>query len=111
MVRVEPGSRRCEPGDRASLVVRLLGRQITLELTLERYEEPRLVEYRSVQRDLPDARHARTFSEAPGGFDYGLVIEYEPRPGLRGIFDRTVVRRAIASAARQTIRNLEAALS
>jgi hypothetical protein len=37
------------------------------------------------------------------------VVEIEPRPGLRGLFDRLFVRRAVKRAARQTIANLETA--
>jgi hypothetical protein len=79
-------------------------------MTLERFEPPRLVEYRSVQSGLPDARHERVFAEAGNDFDYRLVIEYEPRPGLRGLVDRTLVRRALTRAMRQTIANLKATL-
>ena len=110
LVRIEPGGRWQEPGDRTALVLRLLGRQVRLEMTLTRYEPPHFVGYRTVQAGLPDARHERIFSEADGGFDYRLAIEYEPRPGLHGLFDRVLVRRALARALRKTIQNLETAL-
>jgi uncharacterized protein YndB with AHSA1/START domain len=109
LVRVAPESRWATPGDRASVVVRLLGRPVELEMTLLRIEPYRLIEYRSVQRGLPNARHERHFVEANGAFSYRIVIEIEPRPGLRGLFDRLLVRRAVQRAARQTIANLDAA--
>lgn len=107
LVRVEPGSRWAAPGDRAALVIRLLGRDVELALTLSQLEPNRLVTYTSVQHGLPDAHHERHFDAAADGFDYRLVVEYEPRPGVRGLFDRLIVRRAVAGAMRRTIENLE----
>jgi uncharacterized protein YndB with AHSA1/START domain len=111
LVRIEPDSRWREPGDRARLVLRLLGRPIELEMTLRQFVPYRLVEYTSVQRGLPDARHERHFEEADGGLGYRIVVSYEPRAGWRGILDRLVVRRAIERAVRQTIANLERCFS
>jgi hypothetical protein len=107
LVRVEPGSRWAAPGDRATIVIRLLGREVELALTLSELEPNRLVTYTSVQHGLPDARHERHFAAAGDGFDYRLVVEYEPRSGLRGPFDRLIVRRAVAGAMRRTVKNLE----
>jgi Polyketide cyclase / dehydrase and lipid transport len=106
-IRVEPGSRWAAPGDTATLVIRLLGREVELALTLSQLEPNRLVTYTSVQQGLPDARHERHFAAAADGFDYRLVVDYEPRPGLRGLFDRLIVRRAVAGAMRRTVENLE----
>lgn len=110
LVRVAPESRWRVPGDRAGLVLRLLGRPVELEMTLDRLEPYRLVEYTSLQRGLPDARHERHFAEANGGFDYRLVVEFEQRPGWRGLFDRVLVRRATERAVRETLANLETVL-
>jgi len=107
LVRIESGSRWQAPGDTATLVIRLLGREVELALTLSQLEPNRLVTYTSVQHGLPDARHERHFDAAADGFDYRLVVEYEPRPGLRGLFDRLIVRRAVAGAMRRTVENLE----
>jgi hypothetical protein len=107
LVRVEPGSRWAAPGDRATIVIRLLGREVELALTLAQLEPNRLVSYTSVQQGLPDARHERHFAAAADGFDYRLVVEYEPRGGLKGLYDRTIVRRAIAGAMRRTVENLQ----
>ena len=107
LVRVEPGSRWAAPGDTATLVIRLLGREVKLTLTLTLLEPNRLVRYTSVQQGLPDARHERHFAAAGDGFDYRLVVEYEPRPSLRGHFDRLILRRAVAGALRRTVENLE----
>lgn len=107
LVRIEPDSRWRDPGDQARLVLRLLGRPVELAMTLRQFVPYRLVEYRSVQRGLPDAHHERHFEEADGGLDYRIVVSYEPRPGWRGVLDRVVVRRAIERAMRQTIANLD----
>lgn len=107
LVRVEPGSRWAATGDTARLVIRLLGREVELTLTLAQLEPNRLVTYTSVQQGLPDARHERHFAAAGDGFEYRLVVEYEPRGGLRALFDKTIVRRAIGGAMRRTVENLE----
>jgi hypothetical protein len=110
IVRVEPGSRWAAAGDEARIVVELLGRQVELRMVLRRFEPSRLVAYDSAQDGLPDARHERHFEQAGGGFRYRLVVEYEPRPGLRGVYDRLLVRRGVERALRSTIANLERAL-
>jgi uncharacterized protein YndB with AHSA1/START domain len=110
LVRIEPGSRWSEPGDVTRIVVRLLGREVPLEMTLRRFEPPRLVEYTTTQPGLPDARHERHFDDVGGELQYRIAVEYEPRRGVRGIYDRKLVRRAIARALRQTLANLDEAL-
>jgi Polyketide cyclase / dehydrase and lipid transport len=111
LVRIEPDSRWHEPGDQARLMLRLLGRPVELEMTLRQFVPYRLVEYTSVQRGLPDARHERHFQGVDGRLGYRIVVSYEPRAGWRGILDRVVVRRAIERAMRQTIANLERSFS
>jgi hypothetical protein len=92
-------------------VTRLLGREVELHMTLRRFEPNRLVEYESRQRGLPDARHERHFGTADGGFRYRLVVEYEPRSGLRGLYDRMLVRRGIERVLDETIANLASILT
>jgi hypothetical protein len=95
------------PGDNLTVVIKLLGREVPLELTLEELQQDSVVRYTSRQRGLPDARHERRFTATPAGFDYTLSVSFDPRGGPRGIVDRIVVKRAIASALRTTIANLE----
>ena len=110
IVRVEPGSTWAAPGDQARIVVELLGRQVELRMTLRRFDPNRLVEYDSAQNGLPDARHERHFEPDGSGFRYRLAVEYEPRAGLKGLYDRFLVRRGVERALRRTIANLEQAL-
>jgi hypothetical protein len=110
LVRVEPSSRWSAPGDEARVVTNLLGREVELHMRLRVFDANRFVEYESRQRGLPDAHHERHFIATDDGFRYRLVVEYEPRSGLRGLYDRLLVRRAVERALRQTIANLEAAL-
>lgn len=110
-VRIEPGSHWSVPGDEARIVVRLLGRKVELRMTLGRFEENRLVEYESTQSGAPDVHHERHFVPADGGFLYRIVVEYEPRPGLRGFYDRLLLRRGVERALGQTVANLDAAFS
>jgi uncharacterized protein YndB with AHSA1/START domain len=105
LVRIEPGSRWSGPGDVTRIVVRLLGREVPLEMTLRRLDPPRLVEYTSTQPGMPDARHERHFEDAGGGLLYRIAVELEPC----GLYDRTVVRLGIARALRKTLANLETA--
>jgi hypothetical protein len=56
---------------------------------------------------LPDARHERRFEPTTAGFRYGLVVEYAPRAGPRGVYDRVLVRGGIERALRSTVENLE----
>ncbi len=107
LISLAPESRWSQPGDTAKLTLKLIGRPTELVMTLVRIEPYRLVEYTSVQRGLPAARHERHFAEDGEGFRYRIEVELEPRGGLRGPFDRLVVPRAVERAARQTIDNLE----
>jgi uncharacterized protein YndB with AHSA1/START domain len=106
-VRLDPESRWREPGDRARLTLRMLGREVELEMTLSRVEPRRAVEYTSEQRGLPAARHWRHFDEAGGSLAYRIVIEYSPRTGWRGLLGRTAVCQATTRTARTTMANLE----
>ena len=83
--------------------MRLLGREVPLEMTLRRFEPPRLVEYTTTQPGVPDARHERHFEDAGGELHYRIAVEFEPR----GLYDRILVRRGIARALNKTIANLD----
>ena len=76
-------------------------------MTLTDHQPNRVVRYRSSQAGLPDARHERHFVADRDGFIYRLVVEYEPRRGLAGMLDRTVVRRSVSRAADLTLAALE----
>jgi uncharacterized protein YndB with AHSA1/START domain len=106
-VRLEPGSRWNASGDEARLVIRLLGRERELTLTLTTFEPNRLVAYTSTQPGLPDAYHERHFEPEGDGFLYRLVVEYEPRASLARIFDATLLPRAIRRTFTRTFTALE----
>jgi hypothetical protein len=107
LISLRPESRWSQPGDTAWLTLKLAGRPTELEMTLTRIEPYRLVEYFSVQRGLPAAAHERHFAEDQDGFGYRIVVDLEGRGGLWSLFDRLVVRRAVARTAELTLRNLE----
>jgi hypothetical protein len=109
-VSVDPSTRWQRPGDRARVVLRLAGRRVGLDMTLVRIDPYGSVEYTSEQAGLPAARHERHFEARDGELAYRIVVEYEPRPGWRGLADRTVIRRATQRAVRETLANLERAL-
>lgn len=106
-VSLEPGSQWGASGDEARLVVRLLGRERELTLTLTTFEPNRLVAYTSTQRGLPDAYHERRFEPDSDGFLYRVVVEYEPRTQLAWIFDATLLPLAICRALERTFAALE----
>jgi polyketide cyclase/dehydrase/lipid transport protein len=110
-VRIEPDSRWSTPGDEASIVIRLLGREVELHMRLTRFDLNRVVEYDSTQGGAPDAHHERHFSPDGEGFLYRIVVEYEPRVGVRGLYDRTLLRHGVDRAVRHTVASLEAKLS
>jgi uncharacterized protein YndB with AHSA1/START domain len=102
-VRLEDGSRWGAVGDTARLITRLLGRERELTMTIRSFEPNRLVTYTSSQPGLPDVSHERHFEPDGDGFVYRLVVEYEPRKGLPGLWDRVVLARGIRRALRDTI--------
>jgi Polyketide cyclase / dehydrase and lipid transport len=106
-VRLEEGSSWGAVGDTARLVTRLLGRERLLTMTVTAFEPNRLVTYTSMQPGLPDAAHERRFEPDGPGFVYRLVVEYEPRSGLAGLFDRLLLARAIRRAFHRTFTALE----
>ena len=103
LLRSRWGSRR----DTARLVPRLLGRDRELAMTIEKFEPSRLVTYTSTQPGLSDAYHERHFEREGDGFVYRLVVEYEPRSGIAGVFDRVLLRRGIRRAFERTFHALE----
>jgi hypothetical protein len=76
-------------------------------MTIDEFEPNRLVTYTSTQPGLPDAHHERHFEADDGGFVYRLVVEYEPRRGISGVFDRALLRRGIRRAFEQTFAALD----
>jgi hypothetical protein len=95
-----------ERGDTARLQMRLAGRVRDLHMTLDERSRPALVRYHSTQQGVPDAVHERHFEPTAEGFNYRLVVTFEPRAGLAGLFDRTLVRFAAGRALRRTLDNL-----
>ncbi len=110
-VRLEDGSNWGAPGDTARLVTRLMGRERELTMTITVFEPNRLVTYASTQPGLPDARHERHFEPDGEGFVYRLVVEYEPRSGVAGVFDRFLLVRGIRRAFQSTFEALDRVLA
>jgi hypothetical protein len=106
-VRLEDGSRWGASGDTARLVTRLFGRERELTMTIRAFGPNRLVTYTSTQPGLPDAYHERHFEPDGDGFLYRLVVEYEPRGGIAGLFDSMLLARGIRRAFERTFVALE----
>ena len=105
-VAVDPATRWQQPGDRARVVLRMLGRRVALDMTLARIEPYRLVEYTSEQKGLP---RSATPATSTGGRRVGLPDRRRVRPAAR-MAERgrpAVVRRATERAVRETIANLD----
>jgi Polyketide cyclase / dehydrase and lipid transport len=95
------------PGDEVTVVIRLLGREVEVHMILNQFQKDTRVTYISRQQGLPDASHERHFKAVPDGFEFRPVVTFEPRSGLAGLFDRLLLKRAVAGALRKTIGNLE----
>ena len=95
------------PGDQATVVIKLLSRERALHMKLEALRKDAWVKYVSRQHGLPDVRHERHFEAAPDGCRYRLIVDYEPRSGFAGLFDRIFVRRSVEQALRKTVHNLK----
>jgi uncharacterized protein YndB with AHSA1/START domain len=106
-VRLAEGSRWAASGDTARLVTRLFGRERELAMTIRTFEPNRLVAYTSTQPGLPDAYHERHFEPDGDGFVYRLVVEFEPRDGIAGLFDHLLLVRGIRRAFERTFVALE----
>jgi hypothetical protein len=95
------------PGDRASVVVSVRGRPVEMRMELEDFSPYEHVIYRSVQDGLPEFHHERHWRDRDAGFDYTLVIEFEPRRGVAGLIDRLFVSRTVRGSLEETMDNLE----
>jgi hypothetical protein len=94
-------------GDKTTVVIKLLNRERALNMELELFRKDECVTYVSRQRGLPDVRHERHFEPAREGCRYRLIVEYEPRSGLAGLFDRVVLGGSVEQALRKTVQNLD----
>jgi hypothetical protein len=110
-VRLEEGSSWGAAGETARLVTRLFGRERLLTMRITAFEPNRLVTYTSTQPGLPDASHERHFDPDHAGFVYRLVVEYEPRGGIAGLFDRLLLARGVRRAFQRTFVALERELA
>jgi uncharacterized protein YndB with AHSA1/START domain len=110
-VRLANDSRWGTTGDTARLVTRLLGRERELTMTVTSFEPNRRVTYTSTQPGLPAARHERHFQPDGAGFIYRLVVEYEPRAGIKGLADRLILSHGIRRAFGSTLDALDRELA
>ena len=106
-VRLEEGSTWGARGDTARLLLRLLGRERLLTMRITTFEPNLLVTYTSTQPGLPDASHERHFESDGACFTFRLVVEYEPRGGIAGLFDRFLLARGVRRAFQRTFAALE----
>ena len=98
------------PGAMLTVVIRLLMRETALSIKLHTFEKNALVKYVSHQKGLPVIRHERHFISRPSGSVFRLVMEYKPRSGVKGLFDRLILKRSIEKAVTKTLSNLDALL-
>jgi len=99
------------PGDRVTVVIKLLNRERSLNMEMEEFHKDVRVTYLSLQQGLPDVRHERHFKAVTAGCEYLLVVEYERRQGFAGLFDRLIVRRSVKTAMQKTVQNLDRVFS
>lgn len=97
-------------GARVQVVIKLLNCPTALNIELQSFEENALVKYVSRQQGLPDIRHERHFRQTDAGCEFRLVVAYVPRNGLKGIFDRLLLKRSIINALNKTLLKQESIL-
>jgi hypothetical protein len=100
-------ARWSKPGDKATVVLKLLNRERVMRMMVDEFQKDAFLAYHSRQQGLPDAQHKRYFEAVPEGMALRMVIEYEPRKGFTGLFDRFYIKRGVEWALRKTIENLE----
>mgnify|MGYP003577972062 CR=1 FL=1 len=108
-IRIEkaPAASWSIAGDKVTVVIKLLNRERALNMELESFRKDACVTYVSRQRGLPDVRHERHFEAARDGCRYRRIVEYEPRRGFAGLFDRMLVRPSVEQALRKTVQSLD----
>jgi polyketide cyclase/dehydrase/lipid transport protein len=95
------------PGDKVTVVIKFLNRERALNMELKEFQKNMRVTYISRQDGLPDAYHERHFKTIPVGCEYRLVVEYQPRQGFIGLFDKLLVRGSVERAMRKLVQNLD----
>jgi len=93
------------PGAKVAVVIKLLNRPTALNIVLDRFEKESLVIYNSKQKGLPEMRHERHFTHIEDGCEFRLRVEYEPRKGVKGLFDRYILKRSVENAILKTLKN------
>ena len=96
------------PGGTVTVVIRLLGREVPLHITVQEFERGRIVRYLSQQSGLAEAYHERHFTSVAGLCLFRTVVAYTPRRIVLGLYDRILVKRAIRRTLRKTHGNLGA---
>lgn len=94
-------------GAQLLVVIHLLNRETGLNIELHSFVKDRLVKYVSRQKGLPEIWHERHFMQTSKGSGFRLIMEYQPRRGLAGLFDRILLRYSIKKAIRKTLNNLD----
>ncbi len=108
-VRIENPSEAkwSNPGDKITVVIKLLNRERVLNMELLEFQKDTRVTYLSRQQGLPDARQERHFQSVPAGCEYRLIVEYQPRQGLTGLFDGLLVKGSVERAMQKLVQNLD----
>jgi hypothetical protein len=108
-VRIENPSaaKWSSPGDQVTVVLKLLNRERAMNMELKEFEKDVRVIYVSRQDGLPDAHQERHFKTIPAGYEYRVIVEYQPRQGLVGLFDRLLVKGSVERALQKLVQNLD----
>jgi polyketide cyclase/dehydrase/lipid transport protein len=95
------------PGDKVAVVLKLLNRERTMNMELLEFQKDLRVIYVSHQDGLPDAHQERHFKSVPAGFEYRVIVEYQPRQGLVSLLDRLLVKGSVERAMQKLMQNLD----
>jgi uncharacterized protein YndB with AHSA1/START domain len=105
-----PDATWARPGDQMRLRLMFAGRPATMRMTMDKMVRPEIVMYDSEQAGLPGMRHERYFEARGESLHYRIAVSYQPRGGLSGLLDRTIVRAGVRRVLRRTLDNLSEAL-
>src|SRR5689334_12359560 len=86
--------------DRPGVVVRMKLGIDTIDMFVQEVQKDAFLQYKTRQRLAPVMLHERYYKDVPGGFEYRVIITYEPRKGIFGLLDRTVVKRSLLKGTR-----------
>ncbi len=87
--------------------MKLMGKETVLQMNLHELNENRYVRYSSAQKGLPVVEHERIFEPHDRGVCYTMIMSYSPREGVKGLFDRWILKRSLQKVLKKSYQNYD----